>query len=137
MTAARELAGIILASTDSESTNNPFWGICVGTTYHPTLLNGIWFDRISAEEELEAGRYKYGRHAYVYCFSGFASKQYQRVRQLAEKINSVEKEPVVDALETAIFNMCLAASEIRRYDAAMADRLLYIADRCAKVLDNE
>lgn len=134
MTAAKELAGLILASTDSEATNTPFWGICLGNG-NPTLLKGIWFDRISAEEELEAGRHNYGKHAYVYCFSGHASKQYQRVRELAEKINSNAEDPIKDVLTKAIYNMVVMADNIRRYDQAGADRLLYIADQCAKVMD--
>lgn len=133
MTAAKELAGLILASTDSEATNTPFWGICVGNG-NPTLLSGIWFDRISAEDELETNRHRYGEYAYVYCFSGWASKQYQRVRELAREINS-GKSPVENALSNAIFDMCLVASEVRRHDEFLANKLISLASSYLQVMD--
>jgi hypothetical protein len=134
---AKELAEILLASTDSEATSHPFWAICRGKGIHLMLINGIWFDRISAEDELESRRWYYGDDAFVFCFSGCVSEQYKRVRELAEKIVSADEDPIVEVLERVVFEMLRAADSIGRHDLTGADRLRYVADQAVKVLEQD
>jgi hypothetical protein len=81
----------ITVSGDNESTAFPWWAIVdprLGTiTKHEcvhavaSMITGPFFSRESAERALASGRYNYGKHAAVYCFSGHKSWDYrERVR---------------------------------------------------------
>jgi hypothetical protein len=83
-----ELEGVIpspmLRRVDNECTSYPYWLIVKnGGGGRHVLLAGVWFDRDSAEAELESRRYHYGEKAFVFCFSGNASEHMQKLYSAA------------------------------------------------------
>lgn len=82
----------ITTGGDNECTSYPWWAIVdprpaiaprhalVGR--FASAITGPFFSRASAEEVLRSRRYRFGKHAAVYCFSGHMSPDYM------ERINA-------------------------------------------------
>lgn len=80
-------AQIILSHNgDTDYTSYPFWAIVRDTEKgHRIFLDGIWFNRPDAEQELERKRSeRYGPEAYVYCFSGCCSEHLKEMYRNAK-----------------------------------------------------
>lgn len=80
----------ITTSGDNEATSYPWWaivnprpGLCRAEHllgHFASAITGPFFSREAAEEVLRTRRYRFGKHAAVYCFSGHMSPDYtQRV----------------------------------------------------------
>lgn len=75
-------------SNDSEASSFPWWAILDphqffrankdGLDDLASMITGPFFSREEANAELNSRRYDYGKHATVYCFSGYHSGQYKR-----------------------------------------------------------
>lgn len=71
-------------SEDCEATESPWWAIVdpsqnmrAGLACAAGQITGPFFSRAEAEAQLKLTRYNYGKHANVWCFSGYHSRQYK------------------------------------------------------------
>lgn len=86
---ARDALTQIFAYGDkNDYTSDPWWAITreskIGTIGE-VVLAGPFFSREQAEHQLKNRRYHYGGKARTYCFSGYDSYPYRKLREDAEK----------------------------------------------------
>lgn len=73
---------------DNEATAYPWWAIVdprhglvsarASVDHVASQITGPFFSRASAEQTLSERRYRFGKHAKVYCFSGHMSPDYRQ-----------------------------------------------------------
>lgn len=71
-------------SEENESTAEPWWVILdprqmfrLNVHELASMITGPFFSRESAESFLKRTRYNFGKHAKVYCHSGYCSDEYK------------------------------------------------------------
>ena len=79
--------------TKSEATDSPYWLILdPHQMMKPdvfdlsSMITGPFFSRAEAENHLSARRYAFGKHARVFCLSGYWSDRYKKAWREAEKM---------------------------------------------------
>lgn len=77
-------------SEENDATAYPWWAIVkkAGLGQH-AILNGPFFNRADAEEYLESHRYRYGKSALVWCFSGHHAPH---LRQMYDNARAAKAE---------------------------------------------
>lgn len=78
----------------AEATAWPYWGIVEkGAFGKVVLVMGFWDSREAAEEFLRLRSYRFGKNAFVFCFSGMETDR-ERFLNRAGSLNSKIKELV-------------------------------------------
>jgi hypothetical protein len=79
-------------SSANEGTDAPWWAILdpdqmMRADVHQLagMITGPFFSRAEAEYELTCRHYSYGKHACVYCMSGYRTDVYRQAYHQAEK----------------------------------------------------
>jgi hypothetical protein len=68
----------ITVEGDNEATAYPWWAIVIPNRMGPNAIAaGPFFSRDSAQAHLTSCPHRYSKSAYVYCFSGHASRDYK------------------------------------------------------------
>lgn len=85
-------------SDENEATESPWWAIVnpaqnmskdLATAAHQ--ITGPFFSREEAEAYLQRRRYEYGKHAAVWCFSGYWSDRFKMAIRAALKARRDER----------------------------------------------
>jgi hypothetical protein len=84
---------VFFPMTEVEATESPYWLILdphqmmkPDAFALSSMITGPFFSRAEAQDHLSARRYAFGKHACVFCASGYWSERYKQAWRNAEKI---------------------------------------------------